>query len=35
MYLIDLGVKARIEVAAQATPAKAGGAKERVDIMTP
>jgi len=34
MYLIDQGVKARIEVAAQATPAK-GGAKERVDVMTP
>jgi outer membrane protein OmpA-like peptidoglycan-associated protein len=35
MYLIDQGVKARIEVAAQAAPAKGGGAKERVDIMTP
>ena len=35
MYLIDQGVTARIEVAAQATPAKDGGAKERVDIMTP
>lgn len=34
MYLIDQGVRARIEVAAQAAPAKAG-AKERVDIMTP
>jgi outer membrane protein OmpA-like peptidoglycan-associated protein len=33
-YLIDQGVKARIEV--QATPAPArGGAKERVDVMTP
>jgi len=35
MYLIDQGVKARIEVAAQAAPAKGGGARERVDIMTP
>jgi len=35
MYLIDQGVTARIEVAAQAPPAKDGGAKERVDIMTP
>lgn len=35
MYLIDQGVKARIEVAAQAAPAKGGGAKERVDVMTP
>lgn len=35
MYLIDQGVKARIEVAAQAAPTKGGGAKERVDIMTP
>ena len=35
MYLIDQGVTARIEVAAQATPVKDGGAKERVDIMTP
>ena len=34
MYLIDRGVKARIEVAAQAAPAK-GGARERVDVMTP
>ncbi len=34
MYLIDQGVKARIEVMAQAAPAK-GGPKERVDIMTP
>ncbi len=34
MYLIDQGVKARIEVMAQATPAK-GGPKERVDVMTP
>ena len=34
MYLIDQGVRARIEVMAQATPAK-GGPKERVDIMTP
>ena len=34
MYLIDQGVKARIEVMAQAAPAK-GGAKERVDVMTP
>jgi outer membrane protein OmpA-like peptidoglycan-associated protein len=34
-YLIDQGVKARIEVAAQAAPAKGGGAQERVDIMTP
>ncbi|HYL70916.1 MAG TPA: hypothetical protein VEY89_06420, partial [Candidatus Dormibacteraeota bacterium] len=33
-YLIDQGVKARIEVMAQAAPAK-GGAKERVDVMTP
>lgn len=33
MYLIDQGVKARIEVAAQ--PAPKGGAKERVDVMTP
>ena len=35
MYLIDRGVKARIEVAAQAAPAKGGGARERVDVMTP
>ena len=35
MYLIDQGVKARIEVAAQAASAKGGGAKDRVDIMTP
>lgn len=35
MYLIDQGVKARIEVAAQAAPAKGGSTKERVDIMTP
>ena len=35
MYLIDQGVTARIEVTAQATPEKGGGAKERVDIMTP
>ena len=35
MYLIDRGVKARIEVAAQAASAKSDGAKERVDIMTP
>ncbi|MBS0525566.1 MAG: OmpA family protein [Proteobacteria bacterium] len=35
MYLIDQGVKARIEVAAQAAPARGGGAKERVDVMTP
>ncbi|HEY4169012.1 MAG TPA: OmpA family protein [Reyranella sp.] len=34
MYLIDQGVKARIEVMAQAAPVK-GGAKERVDVMTP
>jgi outer membrane protein OmpA-like peptidoglycan-associated protein len=34
MYLIDQGVRARIEVAAQAAPAK-GGARERVDVMTP
>jgi outer membrane protein OmpA-like peptidoglycan-associated protein len=34
MYLIDQGVKARIEVLAQAAPAKVG-AKERVDVMTP
>jgi outer membrane protein OmpA-like peptidoglycan-associated protein len=34
MYLIDQGVKARIEVMAQAAPAK-GGSKERVDVMTP
>jgi outer membrane protein OmpA-like peptidoglycan-associated protein len=34
MYLIDQGVKARIEVMAQATPAK-GGPRERVDVMTP
>jgi len=33
MYLIDQGVKARIEVAAQ--PAPKVGAKERVDVMTP
>jgi outer membrane protein OmpA-like peptidoglycan-associated protein len=33
-YLIDQGVKARIEV--QATPAPPrGGARERVDVMTP
>ena len=35
MYLIDQGVTARIEVAAQAASAKGGGAKDRVDIMTP
>jgi outer membrane protein OmpA-like peptidoglycan-associated protein len=35
MYLIDQGVTARIEVAAQAAPAKGGGARERVDVMTP
>ena len=35
MYLIDQGVTARIEVVAQAAPAKGGGAKERVDVMTP
>lgn len=39
IYLIDLGVKARIEVMAQAAPAsrgpKDGGPKERVDVMTP
>jgi outer membrane protein OmpA-like peptidoglycan-associated protein len=35
MYLIDRGVKARIEVVAQAASTKGGGAKERVDIMTP
>ena len=35
MYLIDQGVRARIEVAAQAAPAKGGSAKERVDVMTP
>ena len=35
MYLIEQGVKARIEVAAQAAPAKGGGAKERVDVMMP
>ena len=34
MYLIDQGVRARIEVAAQAASAK-GGARERVDVMTP
>lgn len=34
MYLIDQGVKARIEVMAQAAPAK-GGSKERVDVMMP
>jgi outer membrane protein OmpA-like peptidoglycan-associated protein len=34
MYLIDQGVKARIEVLAQAAPAK-GGPRERVDVMTP
>jgi outer membrane protein OmpA-like peptidoglycan-associated protein len=34
MYLVDQGVKARIEVAAQSAPAKGGG-NERVDIMTP
>ncbi|HEY2875646.1 MAG TPA: OmpA family protein [Reyranella sp.] len=34
MYLIDQGVRARIEVMAQAAPAK-GGTKERVDVMTP
>ncbi len=34
MYLIDHGVKARIEVMAQAATAK-GGPKERVDVMTP
>ena len=34
MYLIDQGVKTRIEVLAQAAPAK-GGSKERVDIVTP
>jgi outer membrane protein OmpA-like peptidoglycan-associated protein len=34
MYLIDQGVRARIEVLAQAAPAKSG-AKERVDILTP
>jgi outer membrane protein OmpA-like peptidoglycan-associated protein len=34
MYLIDQGVKARIEVMAQAAPAKGGG-KERVDVLTP
>jgi outer membrane protein OmpA-like peptidoglycan-associated protein len=33
MYLIDLGVKARIEVAAQ--PAPKSGTRERVDVMTP
>jgi OOP family OmpA-OmpF porin len=32
VYLIDQGVKARIEVTAQAAK---GGANERVDIMTP
>ena len=35
MYLIDQGVTARIEVAAQAASAKGGSAKDRVDIMTP
>ena len=35
MYLIDQGVRARIEVAAQAASAKSGGVKERVDVMTP
>ena len=35
MYLIDQGVRARIEVAAQSAPAKGGGAAERVDVMTP
>ena len=35
MYLIDQGVKARIEVAAQPAPAKGGGGKERVDVVTP
>jgi outer membrane protein OmpA-like peptidoglycan-associated protein len=34
MYLIDQGVKARIEVMAQAAPAKSGP-KERVDVLTP
>jgi outer membrane protein OmpA-like peptidoglycan-associated protein len=34
IYLIDQGVKARIEVMAQAAPAK-GGPRERVDVMMP
>lgn len=35
MYLIEQGVRARIEVAAQPAPVKGGGAKERVDVVTP
>ncbi len=35
MYLIDHGVKARIEVMAQAAASAKGGPKERVDVMTP